>query len=413
MIKYIITFLILLLASAGWASPAPTIESVQITSKGSANVGSTYVAIPVSCAVGDILLAIVATDGGREIVPVASEVSLWNLIDTTKSPSSTPSLGTYWKPYYETDLDSFGFTTITSYGIENYVATISRISGADTTDPINFHTWRSAASGTTIPTTGDTTRADSCRVLVIGAVDDDDDPYSGPGGWNEEINAQSGTGYGTNGLMAYSLIFADSGTFTDSQACHQNASEQSIGVQMAIKPFIPPEDPPDSSIIGDSSETSDSYYNTHDTIVGSWFVSPMSGQIDSAKAFIYNYNDAGKYWRIYVYSYPGKSLLGASDSTSGNALSTWKTFNFSVKPEVVENDSVFLGITSEGNSVISVIFEEDKAGDTIFRDPETFGSAPSTFTPTDTLVGSHVLIAAYLSEVTGGGGQVMFIKEDL
>ena len=165
----------------------------------------------------------------------------------------------------------------------------------------------------------------------------------------------------------------------------------------------------EDAIIGDSSASTDTYREVEDSLIGSWFVSPASGDIDSIKVYVYNFNQDPD-WQAYVYTYPDKSLLGSSDKGPiGAGTAGWKTLAFTTKPSILENDSVMLTISTDGN-VLDRIYGETAANDTIFQDPHVFGTPPETFTPTDTITGYHIMICAYLT--VSENGQVIMIMGD-
>jgi hypothetical protein len=207
---------------------APAVESFSV-SVSSGNVGSIYPAMPSGTVEGDLLVAIMSTDGGGETLTAPGD---WTMITSGVGTGHTSR--SWYKIAGASETGPYTFLVGSN---ETIVIGILRISGTLQSDPIDFTPTPSTGTSATPTSPSEiTTVADTLILRYFGADDDDitqDSGYPSPhtgvyvrGSLNGSNETSSGVAYttqaaaGPTGTAAFSL----------------NASEEWSAVTIAVKP---------------------------------------------------------------------------------------------------------------------------------------------------------------------------------
>lgn len=197
------------------------------------NVNSINISKPSGTVAGDLLIAAFVSDGDSTL----SSPGGWTLIQGGgSSPTdNTPSLGLWYKIAGASEPATYTFSS--SSWEELYIA-ILRYTGHNPGAPINASAIQNSTgnNGNSTPTAPSvTTTVDNCRILRIFGADDDDNPYTSPGGHTERYSGQSGGGNGTcggAGADTNQLLAGATGT----AAFSMNTSEEWRAITIAIAP---------------------------------------------------------------------------------------------------------------------------------------------------------------------------------
>lgn len=143
---------------------------------------------PATVAAGDLLVAHLVTRANSTISTVPGG---WTLIRSDTSGTSM-SNHTYWYP--GTSGDSGGsWTWVASASVSSTVH-LTRLSGADTTTPINGHNGTSSSGNVAAVTvTGFTTTLDNCYLMLM-AGENGNVAFNTTSGMTEEYDTGTGTG---------------------------------------------------------------------------------------------------------------------------------------------------------------------------------------------------------------------------
>lgn len=125
---------------------------------------------------GDLLIAVVATDGDTSSSLAAPGGEGWTEIDVD-AYSGEVTLGAWWKL---ADVSESATHQFTWSGDEQAYGWIMRFTGHAPTDPINA--WSASGESSSTPTSpAVTTTVDNCMIVRLGAFDDDDITEDDPG----------------------------------------------------------------------------------------------------------------------------------------------------------------------------------------------------------------------------------------
>ena len=210
---------------------APVVEdfSVAVTNGNAFNIS---VAMPPGTVEGDLLVAIMSTDGGGETLGAPS-------VDWTPITGNVGTNHTSRSWYKFAEASEAGPYTFGVGSSEEIVIGILRISGADPSDPIDVSsTPNTATSASPLALAENTTVADTLILRYFGADDDDITQDSGYPSSHTGVYVRGATGGGagqTSSGVAYTtqapIGWTDTATFTNALT----ASEEWSAVTIAIK----------------------------------------------------------------------------------------------------------------------------------------------------------------------------------
>ncbi|MBN1873625.1 MAG: VWA domain-containing protein, partial [Anaerolineae bacterium] len=167
------------------AQDPPAFESLATATAGS-DTTSLTINKPSGTTEGDLLIAILSTDGNETLSPPSG----WTEIDRGTAQGNAATLGVWYKV---AGVSEPGFYTFTWSRAEQAVGAILRYSGADTGDPINASA-HNTGNNDSPRAPSITTTVDNARILRIYGADDDDlyfAPY--PPGYTGRFNEKSST----------------------------------------------------------------------------------------------------------------------------------------------------------------------------------------------------------------------------
>jgi len=210
---------------------APVIESSTAITEADETTSFT-VTKPTGLEVGNLLFALIAKDDDVDMNPPAG----WS--DGFQILAYDNSIFSFYKVADATDVAASNFTF--TGDSEQYVGKLYRISGIDTSTPIDAVDTTGANNVSTSPQAPDLeTLTDDALVFAMAGMDDDDTPFSiDTAGWTEDHNAVSNTGNGTCGIVIGRKIMSTAGQ-TGAVDFTINASESWAASQIAIKPKPP------------------------------------------------------------------------------------------------------------------------------------------------------------------------------
>jgi hypothetical protein len=166
---------------------------------------------PVGTNAGDLLIAVVATDGATSGVMKPTVSSNWQLIDRGNY-NNTVSLGAWWKIATASEPATYQFDWF--YISEDAYGWIMRFTGHDPVNPINASAviTQAASSNPTSPEV--TSTVNGCLILRLGGFDYDDIVVDSPGLPNH-IPITMDESHDTDNLVAYGG-FSDAKVSSDS-----------------------------------------------------------------------------------------------------------------------------------------------------------------------------------------------------
>ena len=205
----------------------PVIESYTDVS----HTGTSFdVTKPTGLAVGDLLLAIIAKDDDITMAPPAG----WTTdFDGSGNASQACASFAFHKVADADDVAAsvFNFTGDN----EDYVGRLYRISGVDTTTPIDAVDATGTVGTTATPqAVAITTQTDDALCFAFTGMDDNDVPYTlETAGWTVDVNTDNTT----TGIVIARKSLASAGT-TGAVDFTTNASDGWVASQIAIRPFV-------------------------------------------------------------------------------------------------------------------------------------------------------------------------------
>jgi hypothetical protein len=152
-----------------------------------------------------------------------------------------------------------------------------------------------------------------------------------------------------------------------------------------------------------------------DTLVGTIYTADSTGVLDSLKVRVKSYGfSTDDYWRGAVYAYPTMSLLASTDSllVADGALWTTIVLVFSSTDTIYADSQYVNAVITHDLSTLDQVCMVSSANDTVFLDPASVASIPSTYTPVDTIADSCVNMDCYTTYVSLSNPQVIFINTD-
>ncbi len=181
---------------------------------------------PTGLAVGDLLLAIISKDDDITMSPPGT----WGTaFDGSKSAAQACASFCFYKVADSTDVAASVFTFTGDN--EDYVGRLYRISGADTTSPIDQAGTGQVGTSATPQALSLDTNNDNALCFAFTGMDDNDVPYTlETAGWTEDVNTDATT---TGIVIGYKSLASAGATgvvnFTT------NASDGWVAAQVAIK----------------------------------------------------------------------------------------------------------------------------------------------------------------------------------
>jgi hypothetical protein len=221
----------LVTATAGTSTAGEvTFRSVSTASEG-VNATAVDVGKPAGTVQGDLLIASFTADGNHALSPPDAS---WTLIEggAGNPVDNTPSFGVWYKLAGVSEPSVYTFTS--DAATQLYIAVV-RYDGHDSISPINASAIANS-TGSSTPTAPDvTTTVDGCRILRLFGADDDDAPFTVPGGHSERYNGVSNTGASTCGSAGADTDQTVAGA-TGTAAFSMNDVEEWRAVTIAITP---------------------------------------------------------------------------------------------------------------------------------------------------------------------------------
>jgi hypothetical protein len=171
---------------------APVVEGFQATNGGSATSTNLVLDAPAGITPGELLLLIVGNDDNTATAQFGTTPAGWNYIGEGGDNSADAHIGAFWRIADGTEGPT---VTVVAQSADNWWGWYIRISGADTTTPINVNNFAQSTgnAGThNIPQV--TTTVDDCLAIYGLAFDGADGyPFSVAAPWTEQDEQQAGT----------------------------------------------------------------------------------------------------------------------------------------------------------------------------------------------------------------------------
>ncbi len=207
-----------------------TFQSVS-TAQVDTNVQAIDVDKPTGTAAGDLLIASFTSDGNRTLSPPDGS---WVLIEGGggNPVDMTPSFGVWYKIAGAFEPSVYTFSGGSSSQL--YIAVL-RYDGHDPVSPINASAIANSTGSSTPSAPDVTATVDGCKILRLFGADDDDTPYTVPGGYTERYSGVSSTlpsSCGSAGADADQALAGATGT----AAFSMSAPEEWQAVTIAIAP---------------------------------------------------------------------------------------------------------------------------------------------------------------------------------
>lgn len=159
----------------------------------------------------------------------------WTKIVDVGDGTSDSHIGIFWRIADGTEGETEDFTQV---GSDEWVAWWARISGINTSTPINIVGTENIRSGNSIIALSVMTTVDDCLALCFGAFDGGDGyPFTVTGtGWSKEDDGQSGTsGYSDASGVWGKKPMGPAGATGDA-TIGASLSDGIVGIQIAIAP---------------------------------------------------------------------------------------------------------------------------------------------------------------------------------
>ncbi len=229
-------FLSTMITEAGPGPSVPVIETFEGNNGGSDASDQLTCNKPSGVEVGDLLVLICTNEDSGGDADFLDDQTGWNLVGESGDGSSDSHIGVYWRVATGTE-DSV--QTIEANSEDQWTMYYIRISGVDTSDPINNSSWdQSSSSSSSHPCPSVTTDEDYCLVLYGLSFDGSDGyPFSVSGtGWVQKDEQDCGGTYNYNSSCWGSRDLASlgaSGDATVSCAASDGAARMQVAINAA------------------------------------------------------------------------------------------------------------------------------------------------------------------------------------
>jgi hypothetical protein len=214
----------------------PTVQGFQASNGGTATSTNLVLAAPTGITAGELLLLIVSDDYATTVSPHFNAVTGWTKLGESGSTTPDAYIGVYWRIATGTE----GTVTVTSTTAAYWMGWYIRISGANTTAPINTQNFAiSTAAGVNphvIPQI--TTTVDNCLAIYGMSFDGGDGaPFSVTSPWTESAEQTNGAATTYNSGCWGTKVQATAGaTGTASVTCA--LIDGAAYFQLAIRPLM-------------------------------------------------------------------------------------------------------------------------------------------------------------------------------
>ncbi len=193
----------------------PNFESVRTAKRDKDDGNTLSITKPNNVANGDLLLAVIATDG-EKTVTAPTNSNPWMLFNEGSSNGGNndgTSLAIFYKIADASDVSASNYTFTASANAQ-MAGAILRYSNVDTSDPINsVFGVANAPAESNMPTAPDVTSPINLpKVLRVFASDDDELPVTHPSGHNDIVELESRTGQGNSFPDRVTLGIAEKNT---------------------------------------------------------------------------------------------------------------------------------------------------------------------------------------------------------
>jgi len=221
----------------------PSVPVIELYTEQWDTSGSTSLVFskPTEVQVGELLLIIAVNDDtSATAFTDAGKPSGWNFIVDFGDTASDSHVGLFWKIADGTEGSS---ETVTSEGGDEWGGWYVRISGVDTSNPINAVGTATTAAGSSITASAVTTDVDNCLALSFGAFDGGDGyPFTVSGtDWSKEDDGQSGADGNSDASGVWGKKSMGSAGSTLDASIGASASDGMVGAQIAIAPTPEPD----------------------------------------------------------------------------------------------------------------------------------------------------------------------------
>lgn len=216
----------------------PVVEAFTTANSGNVEVANIDLTKPVGVAVDELLLLIVGSDN-TNASPSWDTVSGWTRFVNIGNSSSDAKLGCYWRIADGTEPATVNVAT-SSGDLDETWGFYIRISGADTTTPINVvGSGQNTGSASSFAVDQVTTTADDCLAFYALAFDGGDGlPFSVSGtGWTESAEVQADTIFsGASGTWGTRAVATAGSTGTATVTA--DSSDGATYIQFAVAPGV-------------------------------------------------------------------------------------------------------------------------------------------------------------------------------
>jgi MSHA biogenesis protein MshQ len=216
----ILAMLSVLLFSFAHAQPVWQTSATAVGSGGTATV-----AAPSGTVAGDLLIVGIMLEKGSDVAITATG---WTLVRRTNNGTDA-GMATYWKWAGSSEPASYSFTLTNS---PKWSVGVSRITGADTTTPIDISGGTTGGSGNVTAPSVNTTVADA--LVLAFYTNKKPATYTAAGGTDERYDAPNTSGGLPSNMMA-TFVQASAGA-TGNKAATPSESEKWAGQQVAVRP---------------------------------------------------------------------------------------------------------------------------------------------------------------------------------
>jgi hypothetical protein len=210
--------------------PPPSIPGA--SSAMTSSTSSLTISKPGSVAVGDLLVAYVATHSGFTMTPPAG----WTSIRSDWNGDTWIQGYLWWKIAAAGDTGAGSYTWSISGPHEDMLGTILRITGADATTPINASAANGQGAGTvtsSITAPGVTTTVANTLMITFSSTLGAANSYTPPAGMTERVDTSAGWG---SEEIAYESISAAGATGTRTIGITNLGSVHGLAQTIAVRP---------------------------------------------------------------------------------------------------------------------------------------------------------------------------------